>query len=47
MFKVCSNYLAFTIKIKRILVVLLNWKVIFKLFNPEMGQNGCMYLQQF
>jgi len=24
---------------------LLNWKVNFKLFNPEMGQNGSMCLQ--
>jgi len=32
-------------KIKRILTLLLNWKVNFKLFNPEMGQNGSMYLQ--
>jgi len=32
-------------KIKRILAFSLNWKVNFKLFNPEMGQNGCMYLQ--
>jgi len=34
-------------KIKRILALSLNWKVDFKLFNPEMGQNGSMYLQQF
>jgi len=26
-------------KIKRILALSLNWKVNFKLFNPEMGQN--------
>jgi len=32
-------------KIKRILALLLNWKVNLKLFNPEMGQNGSMYLQ--
>jgi len=32
-------------KIKRILALSLNWKVNFKLFNPEMGQNGSMYLQ--
>jgi len=31
-------------KIKRILA-LLNWKVNFKLFNPEMDQKGSMYLQ--
>jgi len=30
---------------KRILALSLNWKVNFKLFNPEMGQNGSMYLQ--
>jgi len=33
-------------KIKRILALSLNWKVNFKLFNPEMRQNGSMYLQQ-
>jgi len=33
--------------IKRILALSLNWKVNFKLFNPEMGQNGSMYLQLF
>jgi len=32
-------------KIKRILALSLNWKVNFKLFNPEMGQNGSMHLQ--
>jgi len=31
-------------KVKKILA-LLNWKVNIKLFNPEMGQNGSMYLQ--
>jgi len=31
-------------KIKKILALSLNWKVNFKLFNPEMGQNGSMYL---
>jgi len=30
---------------KRIQALSLNWKVNFKLFNPEMGQNGSMYLQ--
>jgi len=34
-------------KIKRILALSLNWKVNFKLFNPEMGRNGSIYLQQF
>ena len=33
-------------KIKRILALSLNWKVNFKLFNPEMHQNESMYLQQ-
>jgi len=32
-------------KIKRIPALSLNWKVNFKLFNKEMGQNGSMYLQ--
>ena len=32
-------------KIKRILALSLNWKVNFKLFNPEMGMNGGLYLQ--
>jgi len=32
-------------KIKRILAFSLNWKVNFKLFSPEMGHNGSMYLQ--
>jgi len=32
-------------KIKRIIALSLNCKVNFKLFNPEMGQNGSMYLQ--
>jgi len=31
-------------KIKKILALSLNWIVNFKLFNPEMGQNGSMYL---
>jgi len=34
-------------KTKRILALSLNWKDNFKLFNPEMGRNGSMYLQQF
>jgi len=32
-------------KVKRILALSLNWKVNIKLFNPEMGRNGSMYLQ--
>jgi len=32
-------------KIKSVLA-LLNWKVNFKLFDPEMGQNQSMYLQR-
>jgi len=32
-------------KIKRILAMSLNWKVNFKWFNPQMGQNGSMNLQ--
>jgi len=31
-------------KIKRNLGLSLNWKVNFKLFNPEMRQNGSMHL---
>jgi len=31
-------------KIKRILALSLNWKVNCKLFNPDMGQNGSMYI---
>jgi len=33
-------------KIKRILALSLKWKVNVKLFNPDMGQNGSMYLQE-
>jgi len=32
-------------KVKRLVILLLNWKVDIKLFNPGMGQNGSMYLQ--
>jgi len=32
-------------KVKRILALSLNWKVNIKLFNPEMGRNGSIYLQ--
>jgi len=42
-FNILSIYLEQNMK--RILALSLNWKVNFKFFNPEMGQNGTMYLQ--
>jgi len=39
---ICELYLEQ--KIKRILALSLNWKVNFKLLNPEMGQNRSMYV---
>jgi len=34
-------------KIKRILALSLNWKINFKLFNPEMHQNWSMFPQLY